>query len=107
MHTEPGSTTQITSPQETIQPVGSSTTTPNPPINSSGLGAALGGAVGGCVALLILVALTIGVVAVLFKYFKPKSYFGVERTDTVAYNNSIYGFEGGKDTAIIDAHSET
>ena len=46
--------------------------------------------------LLALVALTIGVVTVLFKYFKPKSYFGVERNNTVAYNNSIYGFEGGK-----------
>ncbi len=56
----------------------------------------MGGAVGGCVVLLALVALTISVVAVLFKYLKLKSYFGVERNNTVAYNNSIYGCEGGK-----------
>ncbi len=99
MYTEPeGTTQQATNPQEIVHPVCLSTTTPtsNPSINSSGLGAALGGAVGGCVVLLAVVALTIGVVAVLFKFFELKSYFGVERNDTVAYNNSIYGYEGGK-----------
>ncbi len=63
--------------------------------------ATLGGAVGGCVVLLALVALTIGVVAVLFKYLKPKkSYFGVERNNTVTYNNSIYGHQDGKVVVI-------
>ena len=64
--------------------------------NSNSLRAALGGTVGGCV---VLLALTIGVVAVLFKYLKPKSYFGVEENNGVIRNNTLFnGFERGEST---------
>ncbi len=67
--------------------------------NSNSPRAALGGAVGGCVVLLALIALTIGVVAVLFKYLKPKSYFGVEENNGVIRNNTLFnGFERGEST---------
>ncbi len=74
-------------------PADSSTTTPDPDPPADSTSSALGGALGGGVFLLLIMAVTVGVVIVAIR---SKNYIGVQENRAYHNRNPTYQPEGGE-----------
>ncbi len=79
-------------------PADSSTTTPDPPKTGQFNSSALGGALGGCVFLLLIMAVTVGVVIIVIR---SKKYIGVQENRAYHNRNPTYQPEGGEHINLL------